>query len=182
MELEELRVKESTVKCKMTKTTQKGKEYKYPQYSLTLKKPYVFSKGEEVVVLAGEEVKKVLSIDKAGEVWDGIGKLMETQKKVEELKVQLKTQKDKYTQDLKDLKSTHSTQLENLTQDKEEVENKLKHTKERLKKEHRDLQELEEILTQYSKASIFKVWLNRVVKKLPAIPSKTTADTEEKGE
>ena len=84
MELEELRVKESTVKCKMTKTTQKGKEYQYPQYSLTLKKPYVFSKGEDVVVLAGEEVKKVLDIDKAGEVWDGIGKLVETQEKVEE--------------------------------------------------------------------------------------------------
>ena len=178
MELEELRVKESTVKCKMTKTTQKGKEYQYPQYSLTLKKPYVFSKGEDVVVLAGEEVKKVLDIDKPGELWDGIGKLVETQGKVEELKVQLETQKDKHTQELEELGSTHSTQLENLKEKKEKVETSLKHTKERLNKEHRDLQELEDIVTQYSKANIFKLWVLRRFKPLPELPSKTTAEDE----
>lgn len=182
METDKLRIATSRVKCTMKSTTQKGKKYKYPQYSLTLKKPYVFSKDDKVVVLLEEEVNKLFGIDKVSELVEGIDNLTSNKGKVKELQVEIDELKTTHEVKVKELQDTHSTQLGNLTQDKIKVETDLKHMKERLQKEHRDLQELEGILNQYSKANILSIWINRRVKRLPLITRKTTAEDEEKGE
>lgn len=167
------------VKCTPKKTTQKGKVYNYNSYSIPLKKTDNFQCKDKVVVLLEDNLKKLFNIDNLTTLGEEIGKLSDNKDRLLELEGKLKTLKDKHTKELTELQETHSTQLGNLTHDKEVVETELKHTKERLLKEQKDTQELEAIIGEYREANIFTVWINRRFKRLPELPSNTTAEDKE---
>ena len=169
------------VKCVNKKVNRKGKVYTYPSYSIPLKKADNLQCNDKVVLLREEELKNLFSIDDLTTFWEEVGSLSNSKDRILELEGELETLEDKYTQEVEDLKSTHSTQLGNLTTEKELVEKELKDTKQRLLKEHKDLQELEAIIQEYRGASILTLWVNRRFKRLPELPSKTTAEDKEKG-
>ena len=177
MEVDKDRVKVTTVKCTMKDTKQKGKKYRYPQYSLTLKKPYVFSKGEEVVVLGVDEVNRVLGIDDPTSIWEAITQLKEDGSKAVELTQKLEEVDTKHAGELKEQEDQWIGKVGDLQKEVDQVGNLKRHTEERLRKEQDRVNELEQALLVYSKKSVFKIFLHRLAGDFPQIE----APEEEKG-
>lgn len=121
-------ITKSMVKCYKKKTKQRGKEYRYNQYVVPLKKSDNFECKDEVVVLPANKLSDLME------------------------------------------------QLDKKQQELDKKDNKMKHQKERLLKEHRRVDELEDALKVYSKKSIWKIWMHRRAGSFPQIAEDVDKD------
>lgn len=163
------RVKVTTVKCTKKETKQKGKKYSYPQYSLTLKKPYIFSKGEEVVVLGVDEVKGELGIDDPTSIWEAITHLKEYEGKVDGLTQELQDQATKHSRELKEQEGHWVEKVGELQKDVDQLTQDQKEVRTRLSREQDRVNELEQALKVYNKKSIVKILFHRLAGDFPRI-------------